>query len=518
MQCKISETVLSVICSFSLCAGLAHAQQRSQSQIAGYATASRSYAMAVGVGLNPSSLAFGAELVGSTHSLPATLTNGGSATLSITSIGVSGYGYSQTNTCGSSLGAGKSCTITVTFRALNKGTFNGTLSVSDNNSTSPQQASLSGSGVYKKNLTPVTSPEVRSTLAGRLTAATSLPKGPAPVGTLVMDLVDDARDDPYLSDGSKRELLVKLWYPASLSQNCKPAEYTSAKVWDYLSRLTQLPLPAVITNSCMDAALADGQHPVVVFTHGYTGTFTDYTFLFEDLASRGYVIASVDHTYEATAVEFPDGRLAKSLLGSHLDDSWRTDDGTLSRALSARLDDLTFVMNELEILNGSGGSPFSGKLDLTQVALAGHSLGGLTTWLGIQRESRFKAAVLLDPYLADIGSDPTETPVLLMTMGREKPSQDDCNLWSDLQGPRFWINLRGAEHVTPSDAVWLAKGAIQTGAMGPEKTIDALRRYIAAFLDTNLRGQPADVLLEGLSPAFPEVVVTTQDQPLCRQP
>jgi len=70
-----------------------------------------------------------------------------------------------------------------------------------------------------------------------------------------------------------------------------------------------------------------GPHPVVVFTHGYTGTFTDYTFLFEDLASRGYVVAAVDHTYEATAVEFLDGRLVKSVFGSHLAENTLRRDG-----------------------------------------------------------------------------------------------------------------------------------------------------------------------------------------------
>ena len=46
--------------------------------------------------------------------------------------------------------------------------------------------------------------------------------------------------------------------------------------------------------------------------------FTDYTFIAEDLASRGYVVAAVDHPCEATAVEFPDGRVVKSAFGSHL--------------------------------------------------------------------------------------------------------------------------------------------------------------------------------------------------------
>jgi predicted dienelactone hydrolase len=53
-----------------------------------------------------------------------------------------------------------------------------------------------------------------------------------------------------------------------------------------------------------------------VFSHGLTGTFTDYTFLFEDLASRGYVVASVDHTYDASAVDLGDGRIARSRFGS----------------------------------------------------------------------------------------------------------------------------------------------------------------------------------------------------------
>src|SRR5205085_11064719 len=97
-----------------------------------------------------------------------------------------------------------------------------------------------------------------------------------------------------------------------------------------------------------------GVHPVIVASHGYTGTLTDYTFIFEELASRGYVIASVAHTYETTAVALPDGRLAKSVFGSHLSaDSLRTDDQSLSFARTVRLQDLRFVLRELERLNRS---------------------------------------------------------------------------------------------------------------------------------------------------------------------
>lgn len=82
---------------------------------------------------------------------------------------------------------------------------------------------------------------------------------------------------------------------------CTRAEYTSAGAWSEFAQLLGTSLPKVMTNSCLNVPVADGAHPVVVVSHGFTGTFTNYTFLTEDLASRGYVVASVDHTYEATA-------------------------------------------------------------------------------------------------------------------------------------------------------------------------------------------------------------------------
>jgi len=333
-----------------------------------------------------------------------------------------------------------------------------------------------------------------------------------------MDMVDSTRDDPFLADGTKRELLVRFWYPASLSQACQPAQYTSPKIWSYFSQLVEIQLPDVKTNSCWDAPITEGAHPVVVFTPGYTATFTDYTFLFEDLASRGYVVASVNHTYEATAVEFPDGRFIKSVFGSHLVDTLRGDEQALSLAVSVRMEDLKFVVSALEGLNARSDNPFDGKLDTSRLALAGHSLGGLTAILGIEQEPHFKAAVVIDGVLPDDLETEIQTPVLMLIAGRDNWSESRCRLGSHLRGPQFVVNFPGAEHVTPSDAVWLARGAIKTGNMGPEKTIAAVRDYIAAFLDMNLRGKRGNTSLLGPSAEYPEAIVTAQRHVLCDAP
>jgi len=80
------------------------------------------------------------------------------------------------------------------------------------------------------------------------------------------------------------------------------------------------------------------------------------------------------------------------------------------------------------------------------------------------------------------------------------------------------VNFPGAEHVTPSDAVWLAKGVIKTGNMGPEKTIAAIRDYVATLLDANLRGERLSPIMIGPSADYPDVVVTGREQSLCGQP
>jgi hypothetical protein len=231
-------------------------------------------------------------------------------------------------------------------------------------------------------------------------------------------------------------------------------------------------------------------------------------------------VASVDHTYEATAVEFPDGRFVHSGFGSHLGNTLLEDDQAMALALTVRLDDLRFLAGELERLNEAPRGQFAGKLDTGKIAIAGHSMGGLAASLGVQRDRRFKVGVILDVHdgeVPDAVVKTTAAPVLILASGRNQWTENECKLWSSLRGPRFAVNLEGAEHLTTSDAVWLAPGAIKTGNMGPEKAVGAVRDYIAAFLDANLQGAAPGPLLTGPSLDYPDATITMQTQPLCSE-
>ncbi len=97
------------------------------------------------VSLTPSSLDFGTQLIFTSAQRSVTLSNGGNAALSITSINTSGN-FSQTNDCGSIVLADEYCQITVSFSPSTIGTQTGTLTITDNASNSPQTVPLTGAG------------------------------------------------------------------------------------------------------------------------------------------------------------------------------------------------------------------------------------------------------------------------------------------------------------------------------------------------------------------------------------
>jgi hypothetical protein len=97
--------------------------------------------------VSPTSLSFGDQAVGSTSAAQSvTVSNPGSSTATISSIAASGQ-YAQTNTCGSSLAAGASCTVSVTFSPTTGGTQTGALAISNSTTTLPLGVTLTGLGV-----------------------------------------------------------------------------------------------------------------------------------------------------------------------------------------------------------------------------------------------------------------------------------------------------------------------------------------------------------------------------------
>ncbi len=128
--------------------------------------------------LSTTSLDFGNQLVGTTSAPQAvTLTNSGSTLLTITTIVASGD-FAQTNNCptgSSSLAAGASCAINITFTPTAAGDRTGAITITDNAPDSPQTVALAGTGTTDFSISA--SPTAATITAGQ-TATYTLTIGP----------------------------------------------------------------------------------------------------------------------------------------------------------------------------------------------------------------------------------------------------------------------------------------------------------------------------------------------------
>ena len=106
--------------------------------------------------LAPNSVEFNSQMVG-TSSAPQTVTgtNQGTVSINISNIAISGAGFVISgNSCGTSLGVGSSCTVSVTFAPSAAGDASGTLTFTDSAIGSPQSVSLQGNGTPSVTLSP----------------------------------------------------------------------------------------------------------------------------------------------------------------------------------------------------------------------------------------------------------------------------------------------------------------------------------------------------------------------------
>ena len=116
--------------------------------------------------------------------------------------------------------------------------------------------------------------------------------GPHPVGVRHVtmtnpDQIDILRVSPTALPRHDRALTVEVWYPAA-------AGTPVGTRYDTILRDGVLPI-ALHGLACRDARAAEGRFPLVLISHGYPGNRFLMSHLGENLASKGYVVASVDH-------------------------------------------------------------------------------------------------------------------------------------------------------------------------------------------------------------------------------
>jgi dienelactone hydrolase len=264
-----------------------------------------------------------------------------------------------------------------------------------------------------------------------------------------------------------------------------------------------------------------GEVPLVFLLHGFGGTRLLHSALARALASTGFAVITMDHTFESVVVEFPDGSVIPSLN----DPSWDpTIPGRLDPLQDIRVDDVRFVLSELErkdvaakIVPGSRC-----RVNAKRAAVLGHSFGGSTSMKLLMKDSRFVGGLNLDGQQFGDITDMQQPAVLFGTTG-VTPYPHNSTLdpsWAEtlqhLQGWKREIGLNNITHFGFTDVSFLYKiGALELpervadgliGTLDGGRSSEIVRTYVTAFLDFVLRGRNT-TLFDGQSEEFPEIVV-----------
>lgn len=313
------------------------------------------------------------------------------------------------------------------------------------------------------------------------------PSGKFSVGTKSFSLVDHARKAGFGLTGPRR-LMVQVSYPLNprTKAPCRPAPYLPMPVAERLLAIINETRPAELdTAMCLGGRPARGQLPVLIFSHAYTADRAVYTSLVNDLASRGYIVAAVDHTSDAFAVQFPGGQIVDGIFGTPLA-SKPVSEQKLASLVNVRTGDVRFVLTRILRLGSRKQGFLHGHVDRRRVGILGHSLGGATATHAAVRDRRFRAAADIDGSLFGKWPDRARLakPFLMMVaesgLGSAFADQSACRFYNNLTGPRTAFQLTGGQHLTFSDFQVLAP---QIAAQDPGWPFAGLYRLIVGDLD-----------------------------------
>ncbi|BCN30796.1 alpha/beta hydrolase family protein [Anaeromicropila herbilytica] len=192
-----------------------------------------------------------------------------------------------------------------------------------------------------------------------------MPTGKYEVGTVSYTLTDSNRLEAFLDNKDNRKVTIQFWYPKN----------------------------------------ANGKYPLTIFSHGAFGYRGSNRSTYVELASNGYVVCSIDHTYQAFVTKQTDG---KSVFANKqfINDSMAVSNDKYDEKktyelshewLKLRIDDVNFVLDDiLNKTKKSDSDMVYHLINVDKIGLFGHSLGGATAAEVARERTDIDAVIVID--------------------------------------------------------------------------------------------------------------------------
>ncbi|HMP28819.1 MAG TPA: dienelactone hydrolase, partial [Saprospiraceae bacterium] len=184
-------------------------------------------------------------------------------------------------------------------------------------------------------------------------------RGVYAVGVKTMEFINKNQLDILNTKEGKemfydRKLKIEIWYPTDKRDGENPIE----KYEEVMGSSNDTKRPIIpftfLGRAKRDAPIAKSNEkfPLIIVSHGYLGSRYLMTYLTENLASKGYIVVSIDH----------------------MESTFR-DAGGFTSTLLNRSKDVLFILNQMALIN-TNDTNYKGRIDVNNTGLIGYSMGG----------------------------------------------------------------------------------------------------------------------------------------------
>lgn len=254
------------------------------------------------------------------------------------------------------------------------------------------------------------------------------------VATVTFTYVDADRIETFANNRKNRNVNVQFWYPET----------------------------------------AEGQYPLVVFSHGANGIKNSNASTFKELASHGYVVCSIEHPYHSLYTKSDTGEMTfissdymKEVQDANRDDAYTAEElyNVIQQWMKLRTDDISFVLDT--IVKQAASNDVYSIIDTNQIGVFGHSMGAAAS----------------------------------VAIGRERGGPDSNTIYAPNRTAEehfsevYSVYFEGAKHLSLTD-LSLVSPLLTSYLQGGQASIDAydcletMNELILRFFDYTLKGDP----------------------------
>ncbi len=379
------------------------------------------------------------------------------------------------------------------------------------------------------------------------------PTGKYTVGLKTLYMEDTTRLEVFTAaEEDHRKVTVHVWYPSN-QKVTNPERYMDQGYAEAFAVSKSMPsfitghfnLTKTHIEKSLDIA-EDQQFPVIVLSHGLLWNCEMYTTIIEEIVSRGYIVFGIDHLYESFLTEYQGKRIKwndKNLknMDTQMDFDYVTTTTALFRkekdtakkqellynliqhvpyfeSLDRWSSDVSFVINQITLLNSDVNSIFYQKLDVDRIGLLGHSWGGTAVVQKASTDNRIKAVINLDGAQWGRAIDnQLHVPLMAIYADRDyeqffTPNFDVYDYIS--KNDYYSVTIQLSNHTNFGDMSYWTKlnSLTQTGTIDPERMTRITNELVLSFFDRYVKDKNLNLLHHFSKNKYPEISILQKNK------